>query len=149
MSAQIISVVAAVVDTRQLTLYQENGDTIEIPQGDPRLAKIVEQITPILAEGKTARVDLTSENDDHAYREYEEASGGLVKFFKVAKSTLLSLFGSSEPKPAPKTVPTQNLGKIPVHAVGDIGPVAISPFVMKSTISEEQASRDRLLASTR
>lgn len=155
MSAQIISVVAAVVDTRQLTLYQENGDTVEIPQGDPRLAKIVEQITPVLAEGKTARVDLTSENDDHAYREYEEASGGLVKFFKVAKSTLLSLFGSSEPKPAPKPVPTQNLGKIPVHAVGDTAPVAVpllivdSPFVMKTSINEEQLNRDRLLAATR
>lgn len=157
MSAQIISVVAAVVDTRQLTLYQENGDTVEIPQGDPRLAKIVEQITPILAEGKTARVDLTSENDDHTYREYEEASGGLVKFFKVAKSALLSLFGSSEPKPAPKTVPAQNLGKIPVHAVGDPAPVNApvsnlvvnSPFVMKSSINEEQANRDRLLAATR
>jgi len=154
MSVHIISVVAAVVDTQQLTLYQENGDTIEIPQGDPRLAKIVEQITPILAEGKTAHVDLTSKNIDHTYREYEEASDGLVKFFKVAKSTLFSLFGSSEPKAVPKTVPTQNLGKIPVHVVGDPTPVAVpqlivdSPFVMKTSINEEQANRDRLLAAT-
>jgi hypothetical protein len=155
MSAQIISVVAAVVDTRQLTLYQENGDTVEIPQGDPRLAKIVEQITPILADGKTARVDLSSENNDQTFRDYEEASGGFVKFFKVAKSALLSLFGSSEPKPAAKTVPTQNLGRIPVHVVGDPVPVATPSlvlnhiFVEKSSISEEQANRDRLIAATK
>lgn len=146
MSTHIIYVVAAVVDVRQLTLYQQDGTTVDIPQGDPRLAKIVEQITPILADGGIATIDLSNENDDNAYQDYEEASGGLVKFFKVAKSKLLSLFDNSDSKATPDTVPTRSMGTIPVHGIGDV--LANLPFVEKSSVNEEQANRDRLLAAT-
>ena len=43
-----IRIMAAVVDTKRLTLYKEDGDTVLIPQGDPRLARIVEETKDIL-----------------------------------------------------------------------------------------------------
>lgn len=89
------NIVAAVVDTQQLTMYKEDGSTLIIKQGDDRLRPIVDQITPILLKNEVATIDF-----DHApnpYNTFEEKSSGLVKFFRVAKKVVSSLFGSSAP----------------------------------------------------
>lgn len=107
-----IKVVAAIVDTRQLTLYKEDGETIVIQQGDPRVKKIVEEVTPLIIKQGWAEVDVTSEN---VYHEFEKKSG-VVKFFKVAREKLAKLFHSDEP-----TVSEGAVGKIPVEqAIAEI-----------------------------
>jgi len=112
MSELTIRVIAAVVDTHQLVLYKEDGSTLCILQGDPRLAPIVDQITPILAVGGIATLNISTSNP---YVEYEKKSSGLVSFFQVAKSFLTNLFSQEEPE----FVRPQTLGQIPVSAIGD------------------------------
>lgn len=99
-----IRVVAAVVDTRQLTLYKEDGSTVLIPQGDVRLRNILDEITPIIAKGAVAIVDLAEENN---YQNFEQKSGGFARFFRVAKAKVASFFNGDEP------VEYQVIGSIP------------------------------------
>ncbi len=93
----IIKIVAAVVDTTQVTFYKQDGTTFNMKQGDPKLAAIIRQITPICARGEVAEVDLDSFVDDAAktFTDYEERSSGVVKFFRIAKNKLASFFGSA------------------------------------------------------
>lgn len=106
-----LRIITAVVDTQALILYTPEGDTIAIKQGDPRLAKIMKDITPILAANNIAVIDLDdyAEKEQNVYKTQEENSNGIVKFFKVAKSKILALFGK-ESKPeipvAPPVPPT-------------------------------------------
>lgn len=92
-------IVYAVVDTQRLTLYREDGSTIEIPQGDPRVRKIVDQVMPLLQSQSVAEIDLT--HLPSAYQDYEKQSSGLVRFFKVAKKAITSLFADDEESVAP------------------------------------------------
>lgn len=101
----IIRIVAAVVDTRQLTLYKENGETLHIPQGDPRIRDIVSTATPELIRQGWADVNLTPAQN--SYGNFEEASNGAVRFFRVAKAKLKSLFSSQI------VVPPSTVGTIP------------------------------------
>ena len=94
-------IVAAVVDTTKAILYKENGETLEILQGDPRLRPILEEITPLLSRYGFADIDLTSEN---SWKEFEEKSSGF-RFFKIAKDKLKSFFGMDN-KVQPKVVGT-------------------------------------------
>ncbi len=90
-----IRIVAAVVDTKRLTLYKEDGDTVRIPQGDPRLARIVEETKGVLMAGGVAEVDLEQNNPTTTdYAAFEKKTGGVVRFFKIAKDKLASLMGA-------------------------------------------------------
>lgn len=96
-----IRILAAVVDTRRLTLYKEDGETIRIPQGDARLQRILDESKEDLLLGKVAEVDISHDpkhKPTNAYADFEEKSGGMVRFFRVAKSKVAGLFGGSEPK---------------------------------------------------
>lgn len=103
-----IRVLAAVLDTSNLVLYHEDGNTTDIPQGDARVRTIIDAISPILANGGVAEVELTS--GDSSYKDFEEKSSGLVRFFRVAKSKVASLFNFEEPM-EPRTY-----GRVPVPA---------------------------------
>lgn len=110
--SQSIRVVAAVVDTRQLTLYKDDGESLVILQGDQRLKPIVEYLTPRLMnahQGLPVELDFSSfaVNENNPYRSQEEASGGVVKFFRVARKLLLNILGGTE------IVASQSLGEIP------------------------------------
>lgn len=107
----VISVVAAVVDVRKLTLYKPDGTTYVIPQGDPRVARILAEVTPVLApaDGSIATVDISQENH---YSNYEKKSGGLIKLFRVARNLLNTLFPDEPAKAAPGVV-----GQLPTPQV--------------------------------
>lgn len=111
-----IRVVAAVVDTQQLTLYKEDGETVFIMQGDPRLKRVIDEITPRISRGLVATVDVSSEN---TYNTFEKETGGIVRFFKVAKQKVASLFGASEEVgEGISIVEPMELGHIPSRARG-------------------------------
>lgn len=102
-----IRIVYIVIDTQRLTLYQENGEKLSIPQGDPRVPLIIEKAMPLVQAGKVAEVDLTVPN---SYQEFEQKSSGLVRFFKVAKQKLSNLFSA----PAEDTIaPEGTFGVVP------------------------------------
>lgn len=49
-------IVAARVDSRQLTLYLESGGTFSIPQGDYRVKSVINIIRPALEQHQTAHI---------------------------------------------------------------------------------------------
>lgn len=109
----ITRIVAAVVDTKQLTLYKADGETIIIPQGDPRLRRVVEQAVPQLESNRDAKghtwadveIDPAAEN---SYANFEKEGSGIVKFFRVAKAALKNLL-----TPVVEPVPELVAGTIP------------------------------------
>jgi hypothetical protein len=108
MKSNTIRVVAAVVDTAQLTLYKENGETLVLPQGDPRIRKIVDEVAPGLLKDGYADVDLSQEN---TYSEFENQTSGGIKLFRVAKAKLKSMFGFGKQEKA--QVDDLSIGVIP------------------------------------
>ncbi len=92
-----ITVVAAVVDTRQLTLYKPDGSTVTIPQRDSRLRPIVDYITPLLMTQGQAEVELGS--SPSLYQKFEEQTGGVVRLFRIAKRKFKELMGDETVEP--------------------------------------------------
>lgn len=101
-------IVAAIVDTKKATFYKEDGTTIVILQGDVRLRPLLEQITPLLASQRYADVDLSP--TDNSYKDFEEKTNGAVRFFRIAKSKLASIFGAKKEEPVQ---PVGYLGELP------------------------------------
>jgi hypothetical protein len=107
-----IRIIAAIVDTMQLTMYKENGTTITIPQGDPRLRTILEVATPQLVEygyADIAEDTLAAKND---YLEFEQKSNGVVRLFRVAKEKLSSLFALGIAEEVVDIVPPTTIGNL-------------------------------------
>lgn len=123
MNSTMIRIVAAVVDTESLTLYKTDGSTVIIAQGDPRVRKIITEVTPLLISQGYADINIHNEVEN-SYADFEEKSGGFVKFFRVAKSKLKHLFNMDD------HVQEQVIGHVPdendtaiskmKHAVDDI-----------------------------
>jgi hypothetical protein len=79
-------IIALVVDVHNLTLYKDDGETITIAQGDPRVRKLVDTIVPALENSGEC---LLTEEDMAVYSPYKEAEeslNGLVTFFRVMKA---------------------------------------------------------------
>lgn len=120
----LFKVVAAVLDRQELTLYEDNGKTHMIPQGDPRLAGMLTTIIPEIRSKGYAMVSLeTDEVMTNVFREYEQKSGGLTRFFRVAQSKLRSIFKRKQEAEAQSiaavgAVPTATPA-IPVMAISD------------------------------
>lgn len=103
-----IKIVAAVLDTQQLTLYKENGETVIIPQGDARIRPIIDIATAPLSRGEVVEINMDQPNH---YEEFEKQSSGLVKFFRVMKKTVKHIFGADEEE---TPLEPQKLGVVPV-----------------------------------
>lgn len=88
-----INVIAAVVDTKNMILYKDDGDTYVIPQGDKRIQNILDNHLEALERGETVVIDTYAEND---YQQMEENSSGMIKFFKTTKKAISRFFGGSE-----------------------------------------------------
>jgi hypothetical protein len=90
-------IICVIVDTQNLTMYKADGQTIIIPQGDPRIRDLVSKVVPELerkqARGEPVFVDLNDEDftlHSH-YAEAEKSMNGFVKFFRVAKAKLAEI----------------------------------------------------------
>ena len=119
MSTQTIRVKAAIVDKEHITIWDEEGKRTLIPQGDPRIQIIVDQVIPVVNRGEVAVVSLEQEN---VYDDFEKKTNGFVRFFRVAKHKLAQLFTtevSDMPEPGVYgTVPKDEDTKL--AAVNDI-----------------------------
>lgn len=110
MQTNTIRILAAVVDTANLTLYKESGESVVIPQGDARIRPILDVAVPQIVKQGYADVDMASLNPLSDYAQFEEASNGAVKLFRIAKNKLKGLFGmASKVEPASPMV----VGSIP------------------------------------
>ena len=89
MTENLVRIVGAAIDTKKLTLYRDNGETIVIEQGDQRIRKILDQVVPEIKSQGWSVVDLSFKNE---YQDVEEKTNGLIRFFRVAKKKLSQLF---------------------------------------------------------
>ena len=87
---QELRIVSAVADKKQAVLYLEDGNTIILKQGDHRLGDLLDVVIPITTRGEIAVVNLT---DFSIYAAFERKSGGVTKFFKMAKDKVKGWFG--------------------------------------------------------
>lgn len=136
--SKIIRIVAAIVDTQQLTLYKEDGSTIEIPQGDVRLRKIIDEATPQLISQGWADVTIEFPKDN-SYADFEDKSNGVVKFFRVAKAKLKKLF-------TPEPVEPLILGQVPeVDESEQIG-MPSQPTILPEGVTSAMKVIDEIMA---
>lgn len=88
-----VTVVAAVVDKQQLTMYREDGTSIIIQQGDPRIRPLVEKVVPALEANGSCELteedfrDPSTAHFDEAEKELE----GIVRFFRVMKEKAMEI----------------------------------------------------------
>lgn len=90
----VITIVALAVDSRNLTMWKADGSTVTFPQGDHRVARIVNEAKlKGLAPGVSVEVDIAEEIPlRHEFTDAEKNTNGFVKFFKVAKAKLQEFF---------------------------------------------------------
>lgn len=111
-----VKIVAAVVDTTEITLYQQDGTKLTIPQGDPRVPTIVDQVLPIVEQGGVAEVDLSTVTH---YGEFEEMVQGVIRFFRVAQKVISEALARQD-IPAGKFGPVPGLTPSTKSAVDEI-----------------------------
>ena len=88
----IIRVISAAVSQTGAVFYTEDGNERTISITDPRISKMVDQVLEAVTKGQIpVEVDMTTYS---VFAQIEEESGGLMKFFRVAKKKLASLLGS-------------------------------------------------------
>lgn len=105
-----VRIVTAILDTSRLTLYKEDGSTIVLLQGDPRIRRIINETNEQIPRQGFADVDL-SKNPEDPFHKFEKQSG-VVRFFRIAKAMLrIVLNGELGSKPA---TPTLNAPAVPV-----------------------------------
>ncbi len=96
-----IKIVSGVIDTKRLSMMTEEGEEIIIKQGDTRLRPLIDFITePMMTDGfalvPKELLEGDQPKDELPYAEYEEKSGGVVKFFRVAKKMLKKFLGNGD-----------------------------------------------------
>ena len=137
---QTVRIIAAIVDTRELTLYRADGETIKIPQGDPRIRPLVQLVIPAIKQFKF--IDLTPEqlnneptfeNTQTHYAEAEKKMGGVAKFFRIAKSKLKELVNKVTGAEAEPVEPTGLVGTVP-----SLVPNPVSQSVAPTPVVEEE-----------
>lgn len=134
-----VRIVYVVIDTKQLTLYKEDGSKIYVPQGDSRVRTIIDQALPLVNQGKVAEIDLSVPG---SYEEFEKQGSGLVRFFKVAKKKLASLFS----EPVEPIIPG-SFGKQPVLSKADqISEILAHAVPAKNNITPEEAQENTVIA---
>ena len=108
---QKMKVIAAVVDTRKLTMYLEDGSTWEIVQGDPRLRKIIQEdkLPQMIETYGYAMVDM-EEAAENVYTKFEEISP-VVRFYRIGKRMLKKLMGQDGEETAQVT--SMKVGTVP------------------------------------
>ncbi len=88
-----VIVVGLAVTTTGATFYTKTGDTVTRNADDPRLAEFISKVVEALKTKSEVEVDLTSYE---TFGLLETKSNGLVRFFRVAKSAIKSIFGAGE-----------------------------------------------------
>ena len=123
-----VVVIAVSVDSANIVLFTEDGDTVTVKQGDPRVTRIMETVKAPLSEVPPRAVEVslapvTPVVHQPEFDEAEKASNGVVRFFKVAKKRIADWF-SDEPEQPAVTEPAPSayvnpikLGVIPGEAV--------------------------------
>lgn len=102
---KLVTIVGISVDAQNAVLYLEDGSTVTIVQGDPRLPNIVETAKKQIPVDGSAVVDIAEPvKVRNEFKETEEGTGGLIKFFRVAKSFIKKFIDTESPEKVDESV---------------------------------------------
>lgn len=102
---KLVTIVGISVDAQNAVLYLEDGSTVTIAQGDPRLPIIVETAKKYIPVDGSAVVDIAEPvKVRNEFKETEEGTGGLIKFFRVAKSFIKKFIDTESPEKVDEVV---------------------------------------------
>jgi hypothetical protein len=110
-----IRVVAIVVDPTMLTLYQVDGSSLVIPQGDVRVPTVLEAMPVIEAQGY-ADIEFKVANP---YKDFEELTKEAIRFFRIAKTVVNNILAAAEAATGEVSTATEG-ATAPVGTVGDV-----------------------------
>lgn len=89
--AKIINVLSAAVSENGAVFYTDTGESIPISATDARVSEMIDKVYLAIREKRTpVTVDIETYS---VFDIIEEESGGLMKFFRVAKKSLSKLLG--------------------------------------------------------
>lgn len=143
MKQELITIIALSVDTRCAVLYKEDGTTLTIAQGDARLPLIVEKARDPLSRNEPVVVDVTpifARREE--FEAAEKGTGGVIKFFRVAKKFLSGLINTESPEKVDEStahVSPLSIGKLPWKA-----PVDVVDDQQEMDNDEDQASDEEI-----
>lgn len=131
---QPVKIVGCVVDVHNLTLYKTDGDTIIIPQGDPRVRDLVAKLVPAFEDNGPQFYMLSDDDlaDNNHFAEAEKKMGnGVVRFFKMLKSKAIELLEKYVEPVEPIVLGTKKETVLPVTnpSTGETGPL-VPPTVV-------------------
>lgn len=130
-----IRITAAVLDTRRLTMHAEDGSTITLLQGDPRLAAVLPKLNEDLTNQGWHDLDLPAQDSAMAiYAEYEKMNP-LVRFFRIQRDALNELLEQLE------RTPTTQMGEIISQIMGK----AVDTQSVLFTANEQNVAQPRNL----
>ena len=102
---KLVTIVGISVDAQNAVLYLEDGSTVTIAQGDSRLPNIVETAKKYIPVDGSAVVDIAEPvKVRNEFKETEEGTGGLIKFFRVAKSFVKKFIDTESPEKVDEAV---------------------------------------------
>ena len=88
---EVTRIIAAVVDVKNLTLYKQDGSTIVIAQGDPRIRTLIDRVVPDLETQKFSDVPNEELELTNYFHEAEKSTNGFIRFFKAVKEQVDSI----------------------------------------------------------
>lgn len=117
-----VVVIAVSVDSANIVLFTEDGDTVTVKQGDPRVTRIMETVKAPLSEVPPRAVEVslapvTPVVRQPEFDEAEKASNGVVRFFKVAKKRIADWFSDEPEKVAAQPAPSAYVNPIKLGVI--------------------------------
>lgn len=139
---EVLRIIAAVVDTHRLTLYRDNGESIIIAQGDPRIRRLVEKVVPAIEQQKFCELTVDELSTTTHYNKTEQELKGFVKFFRTAKATLEDLLDKFSHLDREEDDPVAPVaaGQIPNQVAEDQAPTTKAQAVVNEIMSNAKAS---------
>lgn len=142
----MLKIVAIVVDKKKLIMYQSDGNTLEILQGDSRLKKYVDLCMPLSRGVKSVSIKLLPDPEielagEGVFESFEKKSKGFTRFFRVAKNSVAAFFGATPEgmvKPITMGQPVPNKQEEAVKEILSRATPANSDEFKKRTTSEDE-----------
>lgn len=110
MGPTALTVLGVVSDKNSITLFLDTGEELMLSNTEYRTRDILDQVLPVVSNSKQARIFL---KDYKLHTDFEESTGGAVRFFRVAKSLVSSVFGgkaAQQPTESPQETPVTKAG---------------------------------------
>ena len=153
---EVTRIIAAVVDVKNLTLYKQDGSTIVIAQGDPRIRTLIDRVVPDLETQKFSDVPNEELELTNYFHEAEKSMNGFIRFFKAVKEQVDSILdrfsenlavgqvpGAEPVKTAEEQRPLTRGGAAVAEIMANATPIA---EVKDTTSLEMESSEDTVVA---